>query len=96
MQSEKKSWIKGKRSLAGHPPQRSTKDLQSLIFLTSLANIKPGNIAKQSSNSRHALNLKNVILSVLKNKTCYKTGCVSTRDFTVCIFLFGLNLLYEQ
>ena len=32
---------------------------------------------------RHALNQKIVILGVLKNETCYKTGRVSTRDFTV-------------
>ena len=30
--------------------------------------------------------LKNVILGVLKNETCYKTGRVSTRDFTVVLF----------
>ena len=81
MQSEKKSWIKGKRSLAGHPPQRSTKDLQSLIFLTSLANIKIGNIAKKDQffhkqkkcclYSRRALIYKIDILSVLKNEMCY-------------------------
>ena len=74
MQSEKKSWIKGKRSLAGHPSQRSTKDLQSLILLTSLANIKPGNIAKQSSNSRRALNLTNLILGVLKKRDVLQKG----------------------
>ena len=98
MQSEKKSWIKGKRSLAGHPSQRSTKDLQSLIILTSLTNIKLGNIAKKSSNlseetsyelkkcclySRRASNKKIVILGVLKNKTYYKTERVTTRDFVV-------------
>ena len=32
---------------------------------------------------RRALNYKIVILGVLKNETCYKTGRVSTRDFTV-------------
>ena len=38
------------------------------------------------------LNEKIVILGVLKNETCYKTGRASTRDFTVSENSF--NMLY--
>ena len=40
-------------------------------------------LKKCSLYSRRAFNSKIVILGVLKNKTCYKTGRASTRDFMV-------------
>jgi hypothetical protein len=42
-------------------------------------------LKKCSLYSRRASNEKIVILGGLINKTCYKTGRVSTRDFTVFI-----------
>ena len=44
---------------------------------------------KCSLYSRRASNQEFVILGVHINETCYKTGCVSTRDFTVIQIFLG-------
>ena len=47
---------------------------------------------KCSLYSRRASNKKVVILGVVINETCYKTGRVSTRDFTVWQNFEGMGL----